>query len=92
MCVINDGVPRQLSLTLIGFQVLGGGFAGGPLPGASFVPEYSARLALGSGIEFDVTASEIPLPAGLQVLIGRDVLAKAEFLYRGPINAFTLTF
>ena len=81
-----------MKLTLIGFQFLAGAYTGGPLPGLTVVPEYSARLVFPNGTGFDITAIETPLPAGLQMLIGRDVLAKGTFNYEGLSESFTLTF
>ena len=92
MCVIEDGLARQLNLTLIGFQLLAGGLTGSTASGTTPVPEYSASLLLPNGIPFDITAIEISLPSGLQMLIGRDVLAKGSFLYEGLNDRFTLTF
>ena len=92
MCVIDSGLAAALKLTLIGFQFLTGGYAGGPLPGVTAVPEYSARLVFPNGIGFDITAIETSLPGGLQMLIGRDVLAKGSFNYEGLKECFTLVF
>lgn len=91
MCVLTDGLARQLSLTLMGFQLLAGGLAGTASSGIHPVPEYSASLLLPNGIQLDITAIEISLPSGLQMLIGRDVLAKGSFLYEGGNDRFSLT-
>lgn len=92
MCVIGDGFARQLSLTLVGLQILAASVMAGPSPGFNIVPEYSARLVLPNGAGFEITAIEVPLPSGLQMLIGRDVLARGMLHYDGLHDAFTLTF
>jgi len=92
MCALDVGLAERLALTLIGIQWLGGGFAGGSASSLTPVPEYSASVLFPHGVLFDVTAIEVPLPGGLQLLIGRDLLAKGSFGYDGLGNAFTLTF
>jgi hypothetical protein len=92
MSVIADGLARQLQLTFIGFQFLAGGLAGSPLPGVNLAPEYSARVEWPNGPGFDLTVLEIALPGGLQLLIGRDLLAKGVLIYDGLSEVFTLAF
>jgi hypothetical protein len=93
MSVIDDGLANRLSLTLIGFQFLaGGGGAAGLAPGMPVAPEYSARVQFPHGPAFDLTVLEIALPGGLQMLIGRDVLARGLFIYAGMNESFTLGF
>jgi hypothetical protein len=91
MCALDVGLAQALGLTLIGVQFLGGGFAGGSTSSLTPVPEYSASLLFPHGVLLDVTVIEVPLPGGLQLLIGRDVLAKGYFGYDGLGNSFTLS-
>jgi hypothetical protein len=90
MCALDAGLAATLRLSLIGMQFLSGGFAGGSAA-LTAVPEYSAAIAFSHGVVLDITANEVPLPGGLQLLIGRDLLAKAHFAYDGLGNSFTLT-
>lgn len=92
MSVIANGLPAQLQLTLLGFQFLAGGVVGDPVPGLNIAPEYSARVEFPNGPAFDITVLEILLPGDLQMLIGRDVLAKGRFTYDGVHEQFTLSF
>lgn len=92
MSVIDDGLANQLNLTLIGFQMLASGAGSSLFPGVGFVPEYSARVQFSHGVSLDITALEVRLPAGLQMLIGRDVLAKALLIYDGLNHTFTMAF
>ena len=85
MCALDAGLAATLRLSLIGVQFLGGSAA------LTAVPEYSAALAFSHGVVLDITAIEVPLPGGLQLLIGRDLLAKTHFAYDGLGNSFTLT-
>src|SRR6266481_5781009 len=68
MTVIDDGLSKALNLTLINFHFLGGGFAGGTLPGATLVPEYAVRLIFPNAFAVETTAIEVPLPSGLRML------------------------
>lgn len=55
---------------------------------------YSIQLVLPNGPTADLTqAVEMPLQEqGIDVLIGRDILAGAVFVYLGTENTFTLSF
>jgi hypothetical protein len=92
MCAMHNGLASALGLTLMGMQFLGGGFAGGSASTLTPVPEYSARIVFPHGPAFDMTAIEVPLPGGLELLIGRDLLARGHFAYNGLGNSFTLSF
>jgi hypothetical protein len=92
MSVIDNGLATQLKLTLIGFQLLASGAVSTLFPGSGFVPEYSARVEFPNGSGFDITALEVSLPSGLQMLIGRDLLAKGLLIYDGLNNSFTMAF
>ena len=55
---------------------------------------YSIQLVLPNGAAAELTqAVEMPLQdQGIDVLIGRDILAKSVFVYLGTENTFTLSF
>jgi len=73
MCALDAGLATTLRLSLIGVQFLGGSAA------LTADPEYSAALAFSHGVVLDITAIEVPFSGGLQLLIGRDLLAKTHF-------------
>lgn len=54
---------------------------------------YAVRLGLSPQVNFETTATEAEeiKAQGLDVLIGRDVLSRAVFVYIGYMNQFTIS-
>jgi len=81
---INEQAAAAIGLPVTGtIQVTGVG-------GTSDRPIHAASLVLDSSIVFDsIEVVQVPLPR-LDALVGRDILAKVDFLYQGPADVFSL--
>jgi hypothetical protein len=86
-------VIQQNLATQLGLQPVGTTYINTPASTNVPCPRYRVRLLFPQNTLFEVTALATPLQGQhIQCLIGRDVLARAVFVYIGDNNLFSLSF
>ena len=86
--VVREGLPSQLGLHPIGVSNVS-------TPSSTNIPcyRYLLRLMFPNQVVIEAMVLELPLRGQhIQCLIGRDVLARAVFVYIGHEGLFSLSF
>ncbi len=86
--VLQRGLATELGLTPVGAVEI-------DTPSSTNLEalEYLVRIWFNDRLGLDAKAMEAPLPVEtIRLLIGRDILARGEFDYRGRKNEFRLSF
>jgi predicted aspartyl protease len=88
--VFQSGVAASLNLNPVGLSTIA-------TPSSSGVtcPEFFVQLLFPAlrAVTTDITAIEVPMQGQpVQMLIGRDVLARAVFVYNGVAGHYSLSF
>lgn len=85
--VIQTGIAQQLGLRPIGLSLIHSASS----PNVE-CDEYLVHLALPGGIAVEITVLEMDLEEQhMQLLLGRDLLRHAVFVYTGTTNSFSLS-
>lgn len=86
--LVRAGLPAQLGVHPVGVQYIN-------TPSSTNMPcyEYPVRFLFPDRVAINTTVMEVPLQnQPVACLIGRDVLARAVFIYIGQSNTFSLSF